>query len=114
MVLTSDAVIAVAGAEGTQEVIDLAWIAGKPVIPIPGTGEAARDRGNRYKPDLVSRLALTDEEVGTLQAEPQHPSRTAETCLGILRRVLRPRCFIAMQIGGHPLANCYETIWGGS
>ncbi len=110
MALSCDAVIAIAGADGTSEIVDLAWIAGKPVIPISGTGGAALERWKKYKPDLTQRLQLTKEEIQAFEAVPLQPGPTAAMCIGVLRRVLRPCCFVAMKFQEHPLAGCFETI----
>lgn len=109
MVLTSDAVVAVNGAKSTTEVIDLAYVAGKPLIPIPATGGSALESWNRYELELTQRLRLNQEDILALK-DASSGSKAIATCLNILSRVLRPRCFVAMPFSAHPLANAFETI----
>jgi hypothetical protein len=110
MALSSDAVIAIAGEKGTPEVIDLAWTADKPIIPIAGTGGATKEGWEKYRPDLISRLGLRTEEIRALEEEPVDPQKVATVCVTVLRRILLPRCFIAMKIGEHKVPSCYEWI----
>lgn len=109
MVLTSDAVVAVNGATATSEVIDLAYASGTPLIPVPATGGAALEAWRRYRGELVRRLRLDDDEVKAL-TDPPYFSYAVTTCLSILSRILRPRCFVAMPFAKHPLAGAFETI----
>ncbi len=110
MVLGSDAVIAIGGAKGTKQMIDLAWIAKKPLLPIPCTGGAAEDAWHSYGRELKLSLALTQQEVHTLQTTPLDAPAVARACAAILKRTIRPQCFIAMKMHAHPVANCCETI----
>ena len=110
MVVHSDAVVAIGGSDSTREVIDLAYIAGKPLIPIPSTGGAAMSAWQDYEPELRSRLNTSDSEIADLN-DSEVLSQGVTACLGILRRVLLPRCFVAMPfIQRHPVPNAYETI----
>lgn len=109
MVLTSDAIVAVNGANATREILDLAYVAGKPMIALSATGGTALDIWRKYETDLVRRLRLDAADVLGL-SDAGNPSRVASTCLGVLARVLRPRCFLAMPFSGHPLALTFETI----
>jgi hypothetical protein len=118
MVLTSDAVIAIGGRTqgtglgtgGTGENIDLAWAAGKPVLPIPSTGGAAEERWEKYSSELVSRFKISSDELSLLRARPIVPGPLANLCIELVKRCLKPRCFIAMKIDGHPLPLTYESI----
>jgi predicted Rossmann-fold nucleotide-binding protein len=109
MVLTSDAVVVIGGGKATKEIVDLAYVAGKPVLPVVFTGGAARDCWNRYGSELIRRLQMTPEETTTLE-NPANSSRAVSVCLQVLTRVLRPRCFVAMPFSTHPLPNVFETI----
>lgn len=109
MVVHSDAVIAVGGSEATREVIDLAYIAGKPIILLPSTGGAARKCWEDYKPDLLARLNLSNDELSALNDET-NLSRGVSACICILQRVLLPRCFVAMPFSDHPEPNAYDII----
>jgi len=109
MVLTSDAIVGICGKDATREVLDLAYIAGKPLIPVPSTGGASLECWQRYGDELKARLALTRDEVSALENESV-PSRGVSACLSVLARVVRPRCFVAMSFAAHPVANAFETI----
>jgi hypothetical protein len=114
MVMRSDAVVAVGGSDATREVIDLAYVAGKPLIPISATGGAAQKSWLDYRHDLELRLHPTVEELSCFNENGANPdlSRIVDACLSILKRVLLPRCFVAMPFSDHPLANAFETILG--
>lgn len=109
MVVQSDAVVAIGGNEGTKEVVDLAYIAGKPLILIPSTGGAVSNRWDRYKPELIARLQLSSEEILQLN-DTDNLNNGLDACIKILKRVLLPRCFVAMPFSEHPEPNVYETI----
>ena len=77
MVLSSDAVVAIGGGDATREVIDLAYIAGKPLIPIPSTGGAALECWNEYKPELLARLSLPEDELAWISTQGNSPNSGA-------------------------------------
>jgi predicted Rossmann-fold nucleotide-binding protein len=109
LVMNSDAVVAINGAEATREVIDLAYAAMKPLIPFPGTGGAAFDSWHTYRDELTRRLRLSEDDVAAL-AETPSSSRAVSKCLQVLTRALGPRCFVAMSFADHPLANAFGAI----
>lgn len=110
MVLTSDAFIAVSGSTGTGNMIDLAWVAEKPVLPVPATGGAAQKKWESLWMQLKKRCDIHQEEIEVLTSNDPEPSHLADTCMEIIRRNLKSQCFIAMKIDGHPLEGCIETI----
>lgn len=92
MALMSDAVVGINGSHGSKEVMELAHVAEKPLLPLPSTGGAACELWQHYRESIVKRLNLQPADVETLE----HPSSAAalvELCLTILKRVLRPTCF---------------------
>jgi hypothetical protein len=109
MVLTSDAIIAVSGGEATKEIVELAYVAGKPLIPVPATGGTAREVWDRYEGDLVTRLHLDIQQVQALKSVHDLP-RAVAVCVEAVRHVVRPRCFIAMPFSSHPMPNTFETM----
>lgn len=109
MVLSSDAVVAIGGGDATREVLDLAYVAGKPLIPVPSTKGSALECWNNYNQDLLARLKPTKEELEGL-LDQEHSTNGVTACLKILQRILRPRCFVAMPFLDHELPNTYETI----
>lgn len=109
MVVRSDAVVAVGGADLTREVLDLAYIANKPLIPMPSMGGAANSCWENYRPELIQRLKPSDQELAGLE-DRSNLHNGVSACLTILQRVLRPRCFIAMPFEEHPLPGVFENI----
>lgn len=109
MVLRSDAVIAVNGGKTTREVIDLAYIAHKPLLPLPTTGGAARDAWEEYRGEILRRLNLNDVEASALE-NPATVSGAVSVCLDAIIRVLRSRCFVAMRFDNHPVPTAFDTI----
>lgn len=109
MALTSSAVITIHGDKGTGEIIDLAYASGKVLLPIPATGGRSRDRWERYKDELVNRLRATPDDITRLE-DATNPQGVVSTCLSLLQRTLRPKCFVAMAFANHPMPLTYETI----
>lgn len=106
MVLTSDAVVAVNGAGATKQVLELAYAAERPIIPLLATGGTAAEVWAAYRDDLRSRIHAEEEDELGLKDR----ASAVTVSLSLLRRVLRPRCFVAMKFTGHPVANAFETI----
>lgn len=109
MVLSSDAVVAINGDKATREIIDLAFVAHKPVIPVPATGGAAKEGWEKYRSEISRRPNLTDVEISSLESPPS-TEEAVSVCLDIIIRVLRPRCFVAMRFAEHPVPTAFETI----
>ena len=94
MVLTSDAVVIIGGNKGSRQIAELAFIARKPLIPLPLTGGAALNCWKEYKPEIKAQLRLTRDEITAIERGPELVAVTA--CLQVLNRILRPHCFVAM------------------
>jgi hypothetical protein len=109
LVVSSAAVVALNGAAATREIIDLAYAAGKPLLPLPGSQGAAFKSWTEYRDELVRRLRLSEAELNALGEMP-NSSAAVSVCLDVLRRALGPRCFVAMSFGDHPLANAFGAI----
>ncbi|NUQ64017.1 MAG: hypothetical protein HUU20_16190 [Pirellulales bacterium] len=111
MVVRSQAMIAVAGTEeGTGEMIDLAWFADKPVLPIPSTGGAAQDRWKKHAKDLVQMFKISPDEQRTLLDESHVDTDTARLALALIGRRLKPTCFVGMKYHNHPLGDIYGAM----
>jgi len=96
MVLDSSGVVAIHGGEGTSDVVRLAHMAGKPLLVLPSTGGAAKELWNRSGSDLVERLGITDDERAVLTRElGDDHQELVSTCVAVMRRNLRRRCFLA-------------------
>jgi hypothetical protein len=111
MVLTSDAVVIIGGNEGSRQIADLAYIAGKPLIMFPFTGGAASRCWQLYQTEIRHQLRLTQDEIDALERGPATAAVTA--CLHVLNRILRPHCFVAMPYSGHVLPNVFAAIRTG-
>lgn len=112
MVHDSDAVITIEGSKATKENIDLAWTLGKPILPLPFTGGASKEKWNLYKNDIINQFQMTIEEVSLMESDCQDIYKMAELCIQIITRRLKPNCFIAMKFTNHPVPNVYGTISG--
>jgi hypothetical protein len=109
MALTSSAVVTIHGYKGTGEIIDLSYAAGKVLLPIPATGGRSHDRWVKYEEELVNRLRATAADIAHLK-DANDPQEAIGTCVSLLRRALRPQCFVAMAFANHPMPLTYETI----
>jgi predicted Rossmann-fold nucleotide-binding protein len=114
MVHRSDAVIAIEGHGATKENIDLAWTLGKPLLPVPCTGGDAKEAWDRYWDKLEQTLNLSHSETRILQGSLDNPKEVADCCVSILRRMIRPRCFVAMKFDDHPAPSAYPWIKEGA
>ena len=110
MVYRSDAVIGIEGHGAVKENLDLAWILGKPLLPVPCTGGKAKKAWDRYGEELWVALGVHDEEVEILDGGLDDPERVADCCLSVLRRTLRARCFLAMKFDEHPAPWAYDVM----
>lgn len=108
--LTCDVMIAIGGGPTTADIVDLAWIAGKPILPIAATEGASLDAWNKYGEEIAEGLNLSRKEANDLRRLPADSSQLVELCIKIVNRVLRPQCFVAMPYEDHPLPCAYETI----
>ncbi|MBF0549858.1 MAG: hypothetical protein HQK60_04930 [Deltaproteobacteria bacterium] len=88
MVLSSDFVLTIGGAKGTKEIVDLSFIAGKPTLPLPATLGVSKERWEKYRSDIVSRLNLSSDEINILDSNSIQIQPLVDTCISILRRTL--------------------------
>ena len=87
----------------------MAFIAGKPLIPISATGGAAQESWKHYKQDLRLRLQPTSEDLADLE-DKNILAWSVSACLRILKNVLSPRCFVAMPFSHHPVPQAAKAI----
>jgi predicted Rossmann-fold nucleotide-binding protein len=109
MVISSDAVVAMHGGPGCAEIVELAYMAKKPLILLPSTGGRTAALWNKYRRGLIDRLGLEPADVERLES-PADPAQLLEICQSLLRRVLRPGCFIASAFEGHPVPGALGAI----
>lgn len=114
LVARADAVVTIEGEAGTPKIIDYAIASGKPAIPIACTGGASADAWEdpTNREALLGSLGITDDctEYETLHAGIATPHLVVETCIRLLRRVLRPRCFIIMPFAEEHSTPLYEGL----
>lgn len=110
MVYDSDAVITIEGHNATKEIIDLAWVLEKPILPLPFTGGISEKRWERYRNQTIKLFQLTEEDLSIMESKAIGIDKKAEKCIEIISRRLRPKCFVAMKYSDHLLGNVYESI----
>jgi hypothetical protein len=116
MVSESDAVITIEGHNATGEIIDLAWILRKPLLPLPFTGGLSLKRWKSYREEIISQFVISPDEISELETDGLNKSvgqndSLATLSLNILQRRLKPRCFVIMKLA-HCIPNIYGTIRG--
>jgi len=110
MVNESDAIISIEGYRATKEIIDLARVLKKPILPIPFTGGASENRWKKYQSEITSQFQLTKTEISSLESKSNDIDKMVDLCIEIIKRRLKPRCFVAMQFENHKFPEAYETI----
>lgn len=110
MTLMCDVMVSIAGGDTTADIIDLAWLAGKPILPIAATSKASLAAWSKYGDDVAKRLNISKQEADELRTLPATDNCLVDLCIRTIKRVLRPQCFVAMPYGKLPLQNVYETI----
>jgi len=114
LVARADAVITIEGESGTPKIIDYSVASGTPVIPIACTGGASKEAWN----DDTNQQAFL-QDLGLTESSPDYqilhnglatPEIVVETCLNLLKRVLRPRCFIIMPFSEEHSQPLYEDV----
>lgn len=110
MVHNSDAVITISGADATKEIIDLAWVLKKPLLPLPFTGGSSEDRWNKYRDEFITQFNLNEDELSVLENGRLYIADLADLSIKIIQRSLKPKCFVAMKFNDHPFIDAYEGI----
>jgi predicted Rossmann-fold nucleotide-binding protein len=90
MVQRADMLVAISGGKGTADILDQAYAADKPLLPLAFTGGAAAEAWKRYRPLLTKRYALTSDEIELIE-KGDKPSAAAERLIPILARMTKPR-----------------------
>jgi len=100
-----DAFATVNADNATQQMVELALALGKPVLPLPFTGDVEE---GFWKPDanpgaFAKAFSLSARHVQRLRGirlGHASPERTASMVVSLLCRALRRRCFVIMKYGG--------------
>jgi len=97
LVFRADAVVTIEGKE-TSKIIEYTIASGKSIIPIPCTGGASFEMWKTYRNELIESLRLenSDKEIEILESGLGTPALVVDTCMNILKKLLRPTCFILM------------------
>jgi hypothetical protein len=93
MALAADALIGIGG-KASAALYDFAWVAGKPLLPLAFTGDAALQAWRDYRDRIIERFRLTGEEVDLLETGKASAEALAGLCIRIIRRRLRRRCYV--------------------
>jgi nucleoside 2-deoxyribosyltransferase len=98
----SDVLIAIEGAKGTREMIDLAFALEKPCFPLPFTDGYARKRWDKNREYLINSLEIKEEiarefeTVDLSQIDEKEMRLLACTVKCCIMNKLRKKCFIIM------------------
>jgi len=108
MTLACDVMIGIAG-KNTGDLYEMAWVAGKPLLPLPFTGGKAATAWNEYRATTIKRFNLSTDEIEQLEVGRGTADEIARLCLRVIARRLRPRCFL---IAGKrlPQPRSYDAI----
>ena len=108
MTLACDVMIGIAG-KNTGDLYEMAWVAGKPLLPLPFTGGKAEVAWKDYRATTIKRFNLSTDEIEQLETGRGTPDEVARLCLRVIARRLRPRCFL---IAGKrlPQSRSYDAI----
>jgi hypothetical protein len=87
MVRRADVVLAIGGGSGSAEIIDQAYAADKPLLPLAFTGGAAAEVWERYRALLIRRYSLTTAEIAVIEEGGSNRSILVRRIIGILDRM---------------------------
>lgn len=91
MVRRADLVLAIGGGAGSADIIDQAYAADKPLLPLAFTGGAAAEVWERYRALLIKRYSLTPAEVAAIEKGGSNRSILVGRIIGILDRMSKTR-----------------------
>lgn len=106
----ADAIITVQGTSGTWQFIEHGVAVDKPVLPVPCTGgqSAQAWAEDKYRAQLLARLAPRPKELEMLERGLATPQPLADTVVSILQRLLLPTCFVMMPLRAQHSQALYE------
>jgi nucleoside 2-deoxyribosyltransferase len=102
LVNKADVLIAVEGAKGTREMIDLAFAIEKPCLPIPFTGGFARDKWFQNKQIICEWFDITPQQAEDLESikltncNENELRKEAQKIKYMILEKLKRKCFIIM------------------
>jgi hypothetical protein len=97
-----DAFATVQGDDSTEEMIELALVLGKPVLPIPFAGKLEREFWTTSRTSVAKVLGLADADrdwLGQVKLDNVDMDAAAERVTSIVVKALMKRCFVIMKYG---------------
>lgn len=111
MVSRADAVIVIAGTEGSEQIIEYSIASNKVVIPLACYGGASKAawQENKLRNELLNSLKLEEGSSDLAKIENgDTPEELVKVCINILRKLLKPPCFVIMPF----TALHSDILWG--
>jgi len=99
MVSRADAVIVIAGKEGSGQIIEYSIASNKVVIPLACYGGASEEawQEKKLRKELLNCLKLEEGSPELKKIEKgDTPEELVKVCINILRKLLKPSCFVIM------------------
>ncbi len=99
MVSRADAVIVIAGQEGSGQIIEYSIASNKVVIPLACYGGASKEAWHEKKlrKELLNTLKLEENSPDLQKIEKGDTAdELVKVCVNILRKLLKPSCFVIM------------------
>lgn len=100
LVSRADVIVLIEGHEGSAQIVEYSVAAGKPVIPLACTGGESRRvwEPGRFRAELLQSLGVQDpsSELDAIEKGGELPEVLIDTCIHLMRRLLRPACFVVM------------------
>ncbi|UCH97066.1 MAG: hypothetical protein JSV88_09505 [Candidatus Aminicenantes bacterium] len=98
LVSRADAVVVIEGGEGSEQIIEYSITADKVVIPIACYGGKAKELWNLYRQELMNTLKLPEgsPDLQVIEKASETPDLVVKACVNILKRLLKPLCFVIM------------------
>ncbi len=87
LVRRADVVLAIGGGSGSADIIDQAYAADKPLLPLAFTGGAAGEVWERYRALLIRRYSLTTAEIAVIEKGGANRSTLVRRVIEILERM---------------------------
>jgi hypothetical protein len=112
MVNTADAMITIQGESGVKEMIDLALAVRKPVLTLPFTGGASKERWEENRCEIIQCFEMSDKDVLDLESihladlDDVEIMDLAERVVKLLIRNLGTKCFVIM-----PFKSTYNKLY---
>lgn len=113
LVARADAIITIEGDIGSMNILELGLSLGKPIFPCYCTGGSSEIIWNNYEYDILEIYDLKKDSglYQKLTGNEKNAKELAKCIVSLLKRVLRPVCFVAMpytEVMNTVYTNCLE------